>query len=361
MHYQDLDTPALVVDLDVMERNLTRMADYCARHRLSLRPHTKTHKTPWLAQLQMALGASGITAAKLGEAEVMAEAGLSQLMLAYPVFGPHKADRLSRLAKEARISVSLDSRESLQWVAAAARDAKLEVLVEIDFGMRRCGLPPGQEPVQLASEIASTPGLEFAGVMFYGGHVHPDFEGNNRRLQRLGTDLSRQLDLFRRAGLAAPRVSGGSTPSAFHSHLIPGLTEIRPGTYIFNDRNTVEWKACGWEDCAAFVHTTVVSAAVPGQAIIDGGSKTFSSDTLASGSKTGFGAVRNHPEINFVRMNEEHGYLQLPTGLRFQPGDRLDVVPNHICAAVNLHERAWGIRNGVVVKEWEIAARGKIR
>ncbi len=361
MHYQDLDTPALVVDLDIMERNLRRMADYCAKHGLSLRPHTKTHKTPWLAKRQMELGASGITVAKLGEAEIMAAAGLDQVMLAYPVFGSLKAERLARLAKQSEVSIAIDSAESLEWVAQAARNATLQVLVEIDFGMRRCGLPPGEEPVRLAAKIQARPGLEFAGIMFYGGHVHPDFEGNERRLQRLATDLSRQLERFERAGLTPRRVSGGSTPSAFHSHQIPGLTEIRPGTYIFNDRNTVEWKACGWEDCAAFISTTVVSTSVPGQAIIDGGSKTFSSDTLACGKNGGFGIVRSHPEVTFVRMNEEHGYLQLPTGLGFQPGDRLEVVPNHICAAVNLHERAWGIRGGEVVQEWEIKGRGKIR
>ncbi len=359
--FTELDTPALIVDMDVMERNLGRAAEYCRNHGLQLRPHTKTHKSPKLARLQLESGACGLTVAKLGEAEVFSAAGLDNLMLAYPVFGHAKARRLAELARSVDLSISLDSEQSLEWTVRAADGCRIEVLVEIDFGMRRCGLPPGEQPVLLAQKIESSPGLRFGGVMFYAGHAHPDFEGNDRKVQRLNEDLNRQLDLFRKAGLQPPRVSGGSTPSLFYSHLVEGLTEIRPGTYIFNDRNTVEWKACSWDDCAASVLVTVVSANVPGQAIIDGGSKTFSSDLLANGAKSGFGLVKEFPEIEFFRMNEEHGYLRLPEGLSLQPGQKLRIIPNHVCAAVNLHERVWGIREGQVADEWDVAARGKIR
>jgi D-serine deaminase-like pyridoxal phosphate-dependent protein len=173
--------------------------------------------------------------------------------------------------------------------------------------------------------------------------------------------LARQLELFRREGLHVDVVSGGSTPSAFYSHLVENLTEIRPGTYIFNDRNTVLWGACTQDQCAAFVWTTVVSTAVSGQAVIDGGSKTFSGDGLAPGNAAGYGIVSGYPEIEFSRMNEEHGYLQLPAGLALEVGQPLRVIPNHICTAVNLHDRVWGIRQDEVVEEWEVAARGRIR
>ena len=361
MKLTELDTPALVVDLDVMEDNLRRMADYCHQHQLTLRPHIKTHKSPWLARRQIGLGSGGITVAKVGEAEVMSEAGLDDLLLAYPVIGPHKARRLGEVLEKAKVAVALDSNEAVEWVARAAQSRSTEVLVEIDFGMRRCGLPPGHEPIRLARAIEVKPGLRFRGIMLYSGHIHPHREGTNRRLERLADELARQLELFRREGFQVEVVSGGSTPGAYYSHLVESLTEIRPGTYIFNDRNTVEWGACTQDQCAAFLWTTVVSTAVPGQAIIDGGSKTFSGDGLASGNAAGYGIVTGFPGIEFARMNEEHGYLQLPEGLELEVEQQLRVIPNHICAATNLHDRVWGIRRDEVVEEWEVAARGRIR
>lgn len=356
-----LDTPALIVDLEVMEQNLGRMAAYCRRQGLRLRPHTKTHKSPWLARKQLEYGAEGITAAKLGEAEVMAAAGLEDILLAYPVFGESKARRLGDLGRDIRMTVALDSEAAAQWVSRAADGGEIGVLVEIDLGMGRCGLPPGSEPVKLAELIRTLPGLRLEGILFYPGHVHPDLEGNCESLNYLNGLLGRQLERFRQAQVPVNTVSGGSTPSAFHSHHLEGLTEIRPGTYIFNDRNTVEWGVCEPNQCALSVLTTVVSTAVPGQAIVDGGSKTFSGDPLAPGTKGGFGIVKGHPEVEFHRMNEEHGYLRLPSGMRLELGETLEIIPNHACTTVNMHDRAWGLRQGEVVKEWEIAARGKLR
>ena len=361
MKLSELETPALVVDLDIMEENLQRMADYCRQHDLALRPHVKTHKSPLLARRQIDLGSTGITVAKLGEAEVMSGEGLNALLLAYPVVGPHKARRLNELLDQARVAVSLDSEEALSWASRGAAGRPLDVLVEIDFGMRRCGLPPGREPLRLARAIEAEPGLRFAGIMLYAGHIHPDAEKSTRRVDRLAGELARQLELFRRERLEVQIVSGGSTPSAFYSHRIEGLTEIRPGTYIFNDRNTLLWGACTRDQCAAFVWTTVVSTAVPGQSIIDGGSKTFSSDSLAPGNAPGYGLVAEFPEIEFARMNEEHGYLRLPEGLELKVGQPLRIIPNHICATTNLHDRVWGIRRDEVVEEWDVAARGRIR
>lgn len=361
MKLEELDTPAMVVDLEIVERNLNRMADYCRNHNLALRPHIKTHKTPELARRQLELGACGITVAKIGEAEVMAAAGLSDLLLAYPVVGAIKARRLAALLEQTRLSVALDSREAAQWVSGAAGTNKVDVLVEVDFGMRRCGLEPGKAPVELARFVESLPGLHFQGLMFYSGHVHPDYDGNRQVLERLIDQLSEQLELFRRQGIEVEKVSGGSTPAAYYSHQIPGLTEIRPGTYIFNDRNTIEWGVRTERDCAASILTTVVSNAVAGRCIIDGGSKTFTSDGLMPGPKGGFGLVKGHPDVRFSAMNEEHGFLDLPPGKQFAVGERLHIIPNHICAAVNLHETLYGCRDGAVVSEWRVAARGKIR
>ncbi len=361
MNAKQLETPALTIDLDVMEQNLRRMAEYCAQHDLRLRPHAKTHKSPWLAKKQLEYGAGGITVAKLGEAEVMAAAGLDDMLLAYPIFGETKAQRLAAVANQACMTVSLDSEDAARWVSRAAQTDSIGVLVEIDLGMGRCGLPPGDEPVRLARAVEALPGIYFEGILFYPGHVHPDLEGNRRKLDELNQRLALQLERFDREKIPLSTVSGGSTPSAFHSHHLDRVNEIRPGTYIFNDRNTVEWGACTPEQCAASVLATVVSTAVAGQAVIDAGSKTFSSDPLAPGTKSGFGIVKEYPQVDLFRMNEEHGYLKLPESVQLKLGQTLEIIPNHACTTMNMHDRAWGVRQGKVVKEWEIAARGKLR
>ncbi|MFQ5741060.1 MAG: alanine racemase [Acidobacteriota bacterium] len=358
---EELDTPALIIDLDVMERNLQRMAEYCRRHNLKLRPHTKTHKTPELARRQLEGGAIGITVAKIGEAEVMVGAGLNDILLAYPVIGASKSNRLAALLERARVSVSLDSREAAGWVSQACQGHTVGVLVEVDLGMRRCGLPVGSAATRLARFIDSQPGLRFQGLMFYSGHVHPNYDGNTVTLERLKSQLSRQRELFEKEKIEVAEISGGSTPSAAYSHQLASLTEIRPGTYIFNDRNTIEWGVCRAQDCAASIVTTVVSRAVEGRAIIDGGSKTFSSDGLMAGKRGGFGLVTDYPGVEFTQMNEEHGYLEVPPGAPIRVGRRLRVIPNHICAAVNMHEVLFGCRGDEVVVEWPVAARGKIR
>ena len=361
MKLNELDTPALLVDLDCMEDNLNRMATYCRERNIGLRPHTKTHKTPSLAQRQVDAGACGVTVAKIGEAEVMSAGGLDNLLLAYPVIGAHKARRLRAVLERARVAVSLDSEEAADWVSRAADGKSIDVLVEVDFGMRRCGLPPGEKPLQLARAVADKPGLRFMGLMLYSGHLSPDLDGSTRQMDRLGADLSRQLEMFAGERMEVPVVTGGSTPSAYYSHRIEGLTDIRPGTYIFNDRNTVEFGACSEDQCAGSLLVTVVSTAVPGQAIIDGGSKTFSSDPLIPGKGTGHGIVKGYPNVALTHMNEEHGYLQLPPEVKLEIGQQLQIIPNHICATVNMHDRVWGTRQGDVVDEWEVAARGRIR
>ncbi len=361
MTIDELETPVLLIDLDTMEANLRRMSDYSRQHGLDFRPHIKTHRIPEIAKMQVELGAIGITVAKLGEAEVMSEAGLDDLLLAYPLLGASKARRLRGVLEKARVSVALDSEESVRWVAKGADGKSVEVLVEIDLGSRRCGVAPGPEAIRLARLIESTAGLHFGGLMFYPGHIHPEFDGNKDTLEQLRRDLRYQLECFEREKIPIPRISGGSTPSAPFSHEIENLTEIRPGTYVFNDRNTLEWKACREVDCAASLLVTVASNAVPGQVIIDGGAKAFTSDLLAPGTKAGHGLVKGYPEIVFEKMNEEHGFLRLPEGLRFDVGEQLQIVPNHICVAVNLQDSLVTCRGREVVGEWEIKARGKSR
>lgn len=358
----DLETPAAVVDLDRMEANLDRLAAYVRTHGLALRPHIKTHKTPELAAEQLRRGAVGVTVATLREAEVMA-AVADDILLAYPPVGAARIARLLALPAHVRLTVALDSRDALAPIAAAAAAAgrTIGVLVELDLGMRRCGVTRPDEAVALARAAAGLDGVEYRGVMFYPGHIREHVDDQGPALERLAADLSRFIDALAAAGLTPAVVSGGSTPAAFASHRIPGVTEIRPGTYIFNDRTTAHVGACAWEDCAFAVLATVVSVAVPGQAVIDAGSKALFRDEVRGGRgpAAGFGALRDRPDVVVRAMSEEHGILDLScTDWRPRVGDRVLVVPNHVCVSVNQHDRLWGVRGDRVETCWTVAARG---
>jgi D-serine deaminase-like pyridoxal phosphate-dependent protein len=364
MHVSELDTPALVVDLDVLETNLNEMAAYCAGHGLSLRPHTKTHKIPEIARMQLRSGAQGITVAKLGEAELMVREGFDDLLIAYPIVGAAKLSRLVALSETARITVALDSFEVAEGISRAAHSAgvQIQVLAEMDAGLRRCGVQTPEALMALAQCIARLPGLKFLGFMIFPGHIraHPDaqpalLEGIDGRLRQAQDGLFRQ-------GIQVHVVSGGSTPTACRSHVMKTVTEIRPGTYVYNDMNTVTIGATDLSRCALTVHTTVVSTAVRGRVVVDGGSKTFSSDRLRGGEGQGYGYLIGHPEVEFESMSEEHGHLNVEKAPdTFRVGDRLRFVPNHVCTAVNLHNEVWGARNDEVVERWEIRGRGLVR
>lgn len=364
MHLSEIDTPALLVDLDVMERNLRQAAEYCRAKDLRLRPHTKTHKSPLLGRMQLDSGAAGLTVAKVGEAEVMLASGTADLLVHYPVIGRAKLERLMEVARRSRVTVALDSYFAARQLSDAARAARVElgVLAEVDVGLCRMGVRPGEELVQLAQSIARLPRLEFEGISFYPGHIKDLDEQGRQQIASLDELIQCLLADLRAAGLPVRIVSGGSTPTLFESHRLRGLNEIRPGTYIFNDLNTVRSGACTLEDCAACILVTVVSTARKGQIIVDGGSKTFSSDRLHGSTENTFGRVLEAPEALFRQMNEEHGYVDISRAqCEFSVGDRLRIIPNHICAAVNLHEQMYGLRGDEVEKVWNAEARGKLR
>jgi D-serine deaminase-like pyridoxal phosphate-dependent protein len=364
MHYRELSTPSLTIDLDVMEHNLDRMAQSCREQGVGLRPHTKTHKTPQVARLQMERGAVGLTVAKVGEAEVMAQAGLDEILVAYPIFGREKLERLARLACEREILISLDNERTAQELSRASRaqGTTVGVLVEFDVGYRRCGLRPGAECVELARKIEKLPGLKFRGLMTYFGNVWGPAEERRSEAVEVAKHVACALEAFEQARMDVEIVSGGSTPSAEFAHLVPGLTEIRPGTYVYNDLNTYHQGACRLEDCAARVVTTVVSTAVPGRAILDAGSKTFSSDALRAGPQAGYGLVVEAPDASLVKLNEEHGHLDISkSGHKFHVGEVVTVVPNHVCTCVNMQDEVFLLRGEQVAGSWRVAARGKVR
>ncbi len=357
MNIHDLDTPALVVDLDIMERNLTRMADYAAAHKLRLRPHTKTHKIPALGARQIALGAAGLTVAKSTEAEIMVKSGTPDLLIAYPVLGARKLERIRAVSKETDITISVDSVEVAQQLSDAG--LQVGVLAETDVGMGRVGVEPGAPLVDLAKAISRMPGIMFRGIAYYPGHIKSTDAAGMEAIAKLGALLASIRADFSVAGIDAPIFSGGSTPTMWHSHEVPVQNEIRPGTYIFNDRNSVFSGCCTVEDCAASILCTVVSTSVKDQFVIDGGSKTFSSDMAV---QAGHGWVVEHPDALFAKMNEEHGRVTLADAKsKVKIGERVRVIPNHICVAVNLHEKIYGVRGGEVEEVWVVEGRGKLQ
>ena len=359
----ELDTPALLIDLDRMEANLERTAKYAQGHGLRLRPHTKTHKSPYLGRRQVEHGAEGLTVANVSEAEVMAADGLGNLLVAYPVWGDPKWSRLTEVAKTTPVTVALDSEAPAAGLSRHAVRAGLTIgiLAEVDLGMQRCGFPPGRRFRDFTRAVDRMPGLQLEGLMFYPGHVNLAAPDGERQLELVAARLVEALDGFRQDGLSTSVVSGGSTPTLFRSHRVPGMTEIRPGTYIFNDRSQVAMGACGWTDCAATIMTTVVSRPSPDSAVIDGGSKTFTSDPVRP-QESGFGSIVGMPGVRFEKMSEEHGVLDLRNhqGRPLQIGERLRIVPNHVCVTVNMHSTAHGIRGEEVERSWPVKGRGKL-
>jgi D-serine deaminase-like pyridoxal phosphate-dependent protein len=302
--------------------------------------------------------------AKVSEAEVMLRAEPADLLVAFPIVGRGKLAKLMEVARHTRVTVALDSLEAARALSEAANEAQVDVgvLVEFDAGLGRVGLAPGEPLLELAKAVRALPNVIFQGLTFYPGHIKDLDEAGRRALVELSELVGRIRGDFERAGIPLPIVSGGSTPTLFHSHEIAGLTEIRPGTYLFNDINTVASGGCAMEDCAASILATVVSVARPGHMIIDGGSKTFSSDRPVNSAQVTFGRLVEAPAAHFHKMNEEHGFIDL-TGAdrKFAIGDRVHVIPNHICVAVNLHERVYGIRGDRVEEVWTVDGRGKLQ
>ncbi|MGH7602768.1 MAG: alanine racemase, partial [Gemmatimonadaceae bacterium] len=305
----DLDTPALYVDRDAMEHNIARMQAQCRGWGVGLRPHVKTHKIPEIAQMQLDAGAIGITVAKVGEAEVLPG---DDVLVAYPLVKA-KLPRLRKLAKSRRVKVSIDSVE-------VARDLTgIDTLVEIDVGVGRVGAQSAEQAVEVAKACT-----HFQGICYWPSWL--DEEGFSKACVKIDAAL-RALSA---AGFETKIVSGGSTPGAAKTPLIPQTTEIRPGTYVFYDASSLEAKICNEADCALRVLTTVVSTSVPGQCVIDAGSKTLSSDQ-AHESGT-YGHVIDHP-WTVRKLNEEHGYVEIHGPARV--GEKVWVVPAHVCPTVN--------------------------
>ncbi|MBI2755639.1 MAG: alanine racemase [Chloroflexi bacterium] len=362
----DLDTPALVVDLDRLEANLARMAARCREAGVDLRPHTKTHKTPEIARLQVQHGARGMTVAKVGEAEVMAAAGFQDLFIAYPVLGDEKYRRLLRVMETADVRIGLDSYEVASAASSFfhARARRLKVLLEIDSGFGRCGAQSLEEAEALADRIGDLPGVELVGVMGFGGHAYKETtpEGLASVGRREGMQAAEVAEALRKRGHSSvTNVSVGSSPSAPHAAGVAGVTEVRPGVYVFNDRKQVSIGVARWEDCASTVLATVVSKPRPDRIIIDAGIKAFAGEDYGWGT---YGQLLDHPGTVVSWAAEEHGVIQVgPNNAdpHLKIGDRVRVIPNHGCGTTNMHDALFAVHGERVVETWKIAARGKLR
>ena len=349
---REFGTPAVVIDLDRVERNIARVQAMCDAAGVANRPHIKTHKSPVLARMQRDAGAAGITCQKLGEAEVMVDGGLDNILISYNLYGSQKMGRLGALLRRASVTVAADNPTVIENLTEAARIAErpLPVVVECDTGRKRAGVETAGEAVELAKLIDRLPGLEFAGFLFY-------------PTEQSWPETQRFFDTARagvcEAGLEPRIVSTGGTPNLANLGRLEGATEHRAGTYIFNDRMMLECGAATLDDCALTVYATVVSRTAPDRGILDSGSKTLTSDS--GGGLDGFGLILEHPQARIHAFAEEHGFLDLK-GCNERPkvGDVVRIIPNHVCVVVNMVDQMIAVRGSEVGDVIPVAARGKL-
>jgi D-serine deaminase-like pyridoxal phosphate-dependent protein len=356
----DIETPAVLIDLGRLERNIARMAQAAREMGVALRPHFKTHKTIEIARMQIEAGAVGITCAKTTEAEVLIDAGVTDVFIANEVVGVHKVARLLNLSRRAEVSVGLDDLAQAGPLAEAfgREGRRLPVLIEVDTGLGRCGLPPVRV-LSLARDVAKLEGIELRGIFTHEGQVHAarDRCDLEEMARAPGQAVAEAAERVRAAGISCEVVSVGATPAALITATVPGVTEMRPGSYVFYDRCHLRTWAASEEDLALSVLATVISRPDPDRVVIDAGTKVFSSDYAGSRFDT-FGLVRGQSDWSFIRANEEHGVLRLPVGVAAAVGDTVEVFPNHNCPVMNLADEVHVVRGDEVEACWRVAGRG---
>ncbi len=352
----EIDTPALLVDLPVMEKNIQTMADFFADKPAKLRPHAKTHKCPIVAQKQLDAGnAVGITCAKLGEAEMLVAGGIRDILIANQIIGPVKIGRLMGLARQARMMVAVDNLANAHELAAAALAAEVElrVLLEVNICMDRCGVEPGEPALELASKLNQIKGIKFTGLQGYEGHLVMVGDPEERKTRTLAAmkELVDTRRLLERNGIPVAIVSGGGTGTFYITGAIPGIDEIQAGSYVFMD---TKYRSVGIEfETAMTVLTTVISRPNPYTAVTDAGLKVITSEF-------GMPLIKGMPEAKLTKLSEEHGKIEFEKpyhGLRV--GDKIECIPSHGCTTINLHDHYLVTREGRLEGVWTIAGRGQ--
>lgn len=354
----EIPTPAVLVDLDTLRRNIDHMAQRARQAEVKLRPHIKTHKIPEIAQMQQEAGAIGVTCAKVSEAKVMLEAGIKDILIAYPTVGDYQLTEALKLAKRCRLILALDSFYGARKISEVARreNQVVECYMIINTGGNRDGVLPGKEALELARQLKGLPNIKLIGLMTHEGHV---YKGTEQTVKSLATkaweEMTNTKHLLEGAGLPLSEVSIGSTPTCWKGDSAGAITEWRPGTYVFNDAQEF-LLATSQQDCALTVLTTVVSKPTAERAVFDAGSKTL---TLSFHDEIGYGYIKQAPEDRIVGLSEEHAVVRTG-GSRLEIGQRVEIIPVHVCPVVNLTDQVYVIQNNKVVNVWQVAARGQV-
>ena len=351
MNVLPIDTPAVLVDMDIAEKNIRDFQRYCDQHNLRLRPHIKTHKLPGLAQYQLAQGAVGFTCQKVSEAEAMVAGGaVGDILITYNILGNEKVARLRALSERVTLSVVADSQTVIDGLSAGFADAPqpLPVLIECNTGADRCGVSTPEQAADLAAKVAKSPGLRFAGLMTY-----PPVG----RAEMVAEWLSAAIGLIEDRGLKVEIISSGGSPDMWQAHQMPVATEYRIGTYAYNDRSLVARGTCDFSDCALTVLATVVSVPAPNRAVIDAGSKVLTSDLLGL---EGYGHVVGHDDVVIDQLSEEHGRLVSSAPIDLEVGQQVRIIPNHACVVSNMLDHVILMRGDVIDRKERVAARGQV-
>ena len=355
MNVADIDTPALCLDIEVVEANIKRMADYFSDSSVRLRPHSKTHKSPRLAHMQLEAGAIGITCAKLGEAEVMVASGVNDVLIANQIVGSGKITRLVNLAAHSQVMVAVDDAGNVADLnaAAEAKGVRLRTLIEVDIGMKRCGVSPGQPVLDLARNILTSPGLRFEGLMGYEGHAifTEDIDERRAKTEASLKLLTDSAEALRQDGVPVQIVSGGGTGTYFITGAFPGITELQVGSYISMDSQYRGLPGIDF-DYGLTLSATVISTRDGDHAITDAGMKALTHDF-------GLPVVIDPLGWQLTDLAEEHGFLKRIDGPPLKRGDKVTIVPNHGCTTINLHDQYHVIRRGTLEAVWPIAGRGR--
>jgi D-serine deaminase-like pyridoxal phosphate-dependent protein len=356
-----LPTPFLIMEEDIVRKNINRIHDYANRHGFSVRPHIKTHKSLKIARMQLDSGAVGLAVAKVQEAEVMARLGPVDITVAYPAVGSARTERIAELSLKQNIRVAVDSEYLLKELGSAAlkHGTTIGILVIFDAGLGRCGTADPGQIVTLAQHAKTHPGLRFDGIQIYLGHLYGDAAGNPQSFERINRLWEPVYEALCIAGLEPETVSSGSTPSLASTHLVRHVNEIRVGTAVLNDYFVLKFGHCTPKDCAARVVATLISDAVPGQVIIDAGSKALSAKQLLRHENLEMGFIVEYPDARITRLHEEHGWVDVS---RCNPapgiGERLSIIPVNVSLCVNLYDHFYLITQDGILRKEQVDARG---
>ena len=358
---KSIPTPFLIVDEDILKRNITRIHEYANRHGFAVRPHVKTHKSLHITRMQIDFGAVGIAVAKAGEAEIMAKLGNTDITVAYPAIGPARAEKIAKLSCKQKIRVAADSEYGLNELSNAAdrHNTTIGILFMFDAGLHRCGVSDPHQIVKLAQYLKTLPGLRYDGIQMYLGHLYGDAARDPESFKQINRLWDPAYEALCKAGLRPETVSSGSTPSLENTHLVHHVNEIKVGTYALNDYFVLKFGHCTLKDCAARVIATVVSDVVSGQVIIDAGSKALSAKQLLRHENLEMGYIPEYPEARIFRLHEEHGWVDVSQCINPpRIGQRMSIVPVNVALCINLFDEFYFYTSDGTLKKEKVDARG---